>query len=346
MINFKRYNKCRDCGIYDSEEMENPGIPTRVLSMSNKDTALLVVGAAPGWEEDKYGMHWVGWTGKLLQKFINAVKFPELVDVYVTNSVRCRLPFQQNSPTNSEIVACRPHLLMDIQLLLDRYKEVVILCCGAPAARAVADVKSLREGFYLQGLTVPPKPLQILSRAPVIFFTNNPAILSAGKKPQLVNVMQNHFLLVRRYLEGNFEPNKIQVIPEVGVDVVAPADFPGRLSCDIETYGILKGREQTVFTPVKSKYVDGVPFGKQIVTVAFGYRVSPDRIRTCQYIWNDPAHIKTIREWIKICIEQKSVLLGQNFKFDMLYMIMNDRELGKMLVPGSLVLDDTMIEAF
>ena len=183
MINFRTYSDCKDCTISGCEEMEHPGIATRKFMGKGNEKALLVVGSAPGWEEDRDGMHWVGWTGKLLQRFIKAVEFDKLADVYCTNSVRCRLPFQQSGPTNTEITACRPHLLMDIQLLLDAYKEVIVLCCGAPATKAAAGLKSLREGLQLQGLKSIAKPLQILSRQPTLFYTYNPAILATGKKP-------------------------------------------------------------------------------------------------------------------------------------------------------------------
>ena len=347
MIEFPCHKDCTDCGL--CEDVKSPGIPTRVFEVSGHDRALLVVGMAPGWHEDEAGKSWVGWSGDILGKFIKAAGFPQLVDVYLSNALRCMVPAKQK-PTKGQINACRSYLLMDIQRLLDNYKEVIILACGADAAKAVAGVSSLGEGFKLQGLVSGAQPLQILSRLPVLFFTYHPAILYPGRKPEKVGTIQNHFLLVKRYLTGNFIPNTLQVVPEVGVDV--PTSFPkGKVSLDVETYGILKGREQTVFTPVKSRYIDGVPYGQQIITACFAYRdfsfkPSPGRIRTCVYLFNNPSHLKTVRKWIKGVIETKNILLGQNFKYDLLYLKMNDPFLDKLLSPNLVRVDDTLIKSF
>ena len=345
-MKFPDYKDCVDCSLY--EEAKHPGIPTREFGVRGHDRALLVVGMAPGFHEDRAGKSWIGWSGGILGKFINAVKFPELVDVYLSNALRCRV-FSKQKPTKAQMNACRPHLLYDIQKLLDSYKEVIILACGADAAKSVAGVSSLGDGLKLQGLTEGTMPLQILSRMPILFFTNHPAILYPGRKPEKVNTIQNHFMLVRRYLTGEFIPNKLQIVPELGGEV--PSEIPPLVTCDIETYGILKGYDQSVFTPPKSKYVDGVPYGKQIVTVAFGYRdahfkPSPCKIRTPVYIFADSNHRKIIRKWIKGVIEAKSVLQGQNFKYDLLYLIMNDPELERLLDPNTLTVDDTLMKAF
>ena len=346
MIDFPDHRDCTDCMF--CQRAENPGIPTRVYKANGHDKALLFVGMAPGYHEDKAGRSWVGWSGTKLGKFIDAIKFPELVDVYLSNAMRCWVPHKQK-PNKTEINACRPHLLVDIQRLLDNYKEVVIFALGADAAKTVAGVSSLGEGLKLQGLTEGVASLGILSRMPTLFFTNHPAILAPGRKPERVNVIQSHFMLVRRYLMGKFIPNKLQVVPEVGEKV--PEVIPDRVTCDIETYGILKGFDQTVFTPAKSRYVDGVPYGKQVVTVSFAYRdahFSPClcKIRTPVYIFSDSNHRKLIREWMMRVIKAKAVLQGQNFKYDLLYLIMNDPGLSMLLDPNKLRIDDTLIKTF
>lgn len=345
MIEFPDCKSCVECPLH--QEVKNPGIPTRIFEVNGHSRALIIIGMAPGYHEDQAGKSWVGWSGNILAKFINAVKFPSLVDVYLSNALRCRVAYKQK-PTKTQINSCRPNLLFDIQRLLDNYKEVIILSCGADAARAVAGISRLNDGLKLQGLTSGTPPLQILSRMPVLFFTNHPAILYAGRKPEKVNTIQAHFMLLRRYLTGNFIPNKLQVVPELGAEV--PPEIPPLVTCDIETYGILKGYNQTVFTPAKSKHIDGIPYGKQVITVAFGYRDihshSPCRIRTPVYIFADPNHRKLIRKWIKGVIEAKSVLQGQNFKYDLLYLIMNDPVLEKLLDPNLLKVDDTLIKTF
>jgi uracil-DNA glycosylase family 4 len=346
VINFTTHNKCKDCSLCESAD--SPGIPTREFKVTGKDRALLVVGMAPGFHEDEAGKSWVGWSGNILGKFIEATRLPELVDVYLSNALRCRVPTGMK-PTKGQIGKCRPYLLMDIQKLLDQYKEVVVLACGADAAKSVVEVGSLREGLHIQGFKDGSKSMEILDRMPVLFFTYHPAILVPGRKPELVNAIEAHFLLLKRYLMGKFTPNKLQIIPEVSPEV--PEKFPNIISVDIETYGILKGREQTVFTPAKSRHVDGVPYGQQIVTVAIAYRdclslPSPGKIRTAVFRWTDSAQRNNLRKWIKGAIESNCILLGQNFKFDLLYLILNDRFLGNLLSPCRSRVDDTLVKAF
>lgn len=314
-----------------------------MLSGGGHKRALAVVGMAPGYHEDEAGKSWVGWSGDKLQKFIEAIGFSQLVDVYLMNALRCRVPANQK-PTKKEIVTCRPYLLMDLQKLTDAYEEVIVLACGADAARAVAGLTSLGQGFRMQAHQAVTETLSILSRPPTLFFTYHPAILYPGRKPELVRTIQTHFVLLRRYLTGEFIPNKLMVTPELGGEV--PDVMPERVTCDIETYGIMKGKEQTVFNPAKSWYVDGIPLGRQIVTVSFAYRAGPCRIRTPVYVFNDPAHRLMIRKWIKGAVESKRILQGQNFKYDMLYLMANDAVLNRLLKPGSIQLDDTLIKAF
>jgi uracil-DNA glycosylase family 4 len=303
----------------------------------------MVVGMAPGYHEDEQGKSWVGWSGDKLGKFIRASGFPELVDVYLSNAVRCRVPTGQK-PTKGELTKCRPYLLMDLQRLTDLYQEVIVLVCGADAAKGVAGVPSLGVGLRMQGVKEGIEGLSILTRHPTLFFTYHPAILYQGRKPQLVSTIQAHFMLLRRYLTGKFTPNDLQVVPELGAPL--PDKIPGRVTCDIETYGIMKGYEQTVFTPPKSCHVDGIPFGRHIVIVSFAYREGPCRIRTPVYVFRDPAQKQLIRNWIKGVIGSRSILQGQNFKYDVLYLKANDPILNRMMVPGALTLDDTLIKAF
>ena len=347
MINFKRYNECHDCALY--EGAESPGIPTREFGIATgKDRALLVVGMAPGFHEDEAGKSWVGWSGQILGKFIEATGLPDLVDVYLSNALRCRVPSGQK-PNQGQVSTCRPYLLVDIQKLLDKYKEVVVLACGADAAKSVGGVGSLGAGLRMQGHTEGTKSMEILDRMPTLFFTYHPAILVPGRKPELVNTIQAHFVLLRRYLTGEFTPNKLQIVPEISPEV--PEKFPEKISVDIETYGILKGREQTVFTPAKSRQIDGVPYGQQIVTVSIAYRdflslPSPGRIRTAVFRWNDSSQRLNLLNWFRVAVESKCILLGQNFKFDLLYLMMNSRYLEKLLSPCRCRVDDTLIKAF
>jgi len=133
-------------------------------------------------------------------------------------------------------------------------------------------------------------------------------------------------------------------VPEVGIDV--PEKLPEIVSLDIETYGILAGQEQTVFHPIKSKEIDGIPYKYQTVTVSFGWE-EEGNVRTALYIFNYKAHRKKIREWFRRMVADKIVCLGQNIKFDLLYLYFSgDQEIPYWIDPRRLTVDDTMIWSF
>ncbi len=95
------------------------------------DSDLVMVGEAPGKEEDASGRPFVGAAGKILDKALDAARVPR-GSVFITNVVKCRPPGNR-SPRADEIEACRPYLLTQIAAI--RPKVVVTL--GSTALRGV-----------------------------------------------------------------------------------------------------------------------------------------------------------------------------------------------------------------
>ena len=73
------------------------------------DPQIMIVGEAPGAEEDKIGLPFQGKSGEILDKIIAKSN----VSVFITNCVRCRPP-DNRDPSVEEIKACRPYLDSDI----------------------------------------------------------------------------------------------------------------------------------------------------------------------------------------------------------------------------------------
>lgn len=117
---------------------------------------LMIVGEAPGAEEDRLGQPFVGKSGKLLDAILQSVGFDPAVDVFVTNSV-FRRPRDNRKPTTEEIEWYRPWLLEIIRLVDPR----IILLTGAVALQSVLDerrgiTKVRGEWFDWQGRRVMP----------------------------------------------------------------------------------------------------------------------------------------------------------------------------------------------
>lgn len=347
MIEFPEHKDCKLCPLWESAT--NPGIPTRPYSVTGKSTAVLIVGEAPGYNEDREFKSWIGHAGTILTRFIDISGITEYADVYLANAGRCR-PLQNDDPSIRETNTCRVHLQADLDLLCNEYEKVIILCAGRWGTTAVTKQTTLNSCFSRQARTLSHfnslkgGGLESTKDIPV-FFTYHPAMLLPHRKPAKVTAVADHFTLLLRYLKGDFFPNSIDVVPEYGVPV--PAWLPELVCVDIETYGILKGRNQTVFHPMKSLHIDGVPLGEQVITVAFGYidKDAPTGFRT--YVYDFQKHRHLTQAWFrKLGDSPGTTLLGQNIKFDLLYLKANDVLLNYLINPLALRLDDTLLASF
>ena len=92
----------------------------------------LVVGEAPGEEEDRQGLPFVGRAGQLLDRMLAAMGLSREHQVYIANVIKCRPP-QNRNPDPVEIAQCEPYLLRQIELLQPRF----ILALGRFAAHTL-----------------------------------------------------------------------------------------------------------------------------------------------------------------------------------------------------------------
>lgn len=99
-----------------------------VFGVGNPNADVMLIGEAPGAEEDKQGIPFVGRAGKLLTDILKAINF-EREEVYIANILKCRPP-NNRDPLPAEVEKCKPHLEKQIELI----KPKVILCLGRVAA--------------------------------------------------------------------------------------------------------------------------------------------------------------------------------------------------------------------
>ena len=99
-----------------------------VLGTGNQHADLLIIGEAPGAEEDSLGEPFVGQAGKLLDAMLHAIQL-DRQQVYITNVLKCRPP-QNRDPHTSEIICCDSYLQRQIALIQPK----VILAVGRVAA--------------------------------------------------------------------------------------------------------------------------------------------------------------------------------------------------------------------
>jgi uracil-DNA glycosylase len=127
---------CTQCGLHKSRTQT-------VFGVGDENADWMLIGEAPGAEEDRLGDPFVGQAGRLLDNMLAAVGLARGSNVYIANVLKCRPPGNRN-PEPEEVAKCTPHLLRQIELVQPR----LILAMGRFAAQTLlgtdASIASLR----------------------------------------------------------------------------------------------------------------------------------------------------------------------------------------------------------
>jgi DNA polymerase len=102
-----------------------------VFGDGNPNADILIIGEAPGADEDKIGKPFVGKAGQLLTRIIESVKFSR-EEVYIANIVKCRPP-NNRTPVEDEWKECLPYLIKQIELIKPKF----IMLLGAVPFKAL-----------------------------------------------------------------------------------------------------------------------------------------------------------------------------------------------------------------
>ncbi len=113
---------CRQCGLHATRTQT-------VFGVGNRSAKLLVVGEAPGADEDRLGEPFVGRAGQLLNSMLRALGSPR-EHVFIANVLKCRPPGNRD-PNPDEVSCCRPFLQRQIALL----QPQMMLAVGRIAAQ-------------------------------------------------------------------------------------------------------------------------------------------------------------------------------------------------------------------
>jgi uracil-DNA glycosylase family 4 len=121
--------KCTRCSLYATAKNPVPGT-------GNPNADFMIVGEAPGANEDEQGVPFVGQAGQLLTKIIGAINLTR-DDVFIANVLKHRPPGNRN-PLPEEVQACSPYLVRQIELV----RPKVILALGTFAAQTLLETKN------------------------------------------------------------------------------------------------------------------------------------------------------------------------------------------------------------
>lgn len=103
--------KIRDCQKCPLSQTRKKAVPGE----GSHNSVVMFVGEAPGGDEDREGLPFIGRAGQLFTRILQSVQI-ERKDVFITNIVKCRPP-QNRNPNKSEIEICLPYLESQIALI-------------------------------------------------------------------------------------------------------------------------------------------------------------------------------------------------------------------------------------
>jgi uracil-DNA glycosylase family 4 len=102
-----------------------------VFGVGNPKADVVIVGEAPGADEDEKGEPFVGRAGQLLNKILEAIHFKR-EEVFICNILKCRPP-NNRDPQSEEIDCCEPYLWKQLEII----KPKMILCAGRIAGQSL-----------------------------------------------------------------------------------------------------------------------------------------------------------------------------------------------------------------
>ena len=127
--NLEDCSSCKACDLASTRQAV-------VISRGNPMANLMLIGEAPGAQEDAQGAPFVGRSGRALDQLLRDVDLDPEHDLYICNAIKCRPP-NNRRPKKTELAACR--FWLDLQLAAVNPKVIVLT--GATAVEAILGIK-------------------------------------------------------------------------------------------------------------------------------------------------------------------------------------------------------------
>ncbi|MEF8835194.1 MAG: uracil-DNA glycosylase [Candidatus Thermoplasmatota archaeon] len=143
----RKIEVCTECRLHNNRKNAVPG-------EGEDDTDVMLIGEAPGKNEDLEGRPFVGRAGELLEELLESINLDRR-DVFITNVVKCRPP-DNRDPRKDEIDTCNPYLEKQIKSIGPK----VIVTLGNHATETLIDKTGMKkihgEKFEYEGYQLIP----------------------------------------------------------------------------------------------------------------------------------------------------------------------------------------------
>ncbi len=193
---YREANRCTRCPLHETRT-------TVVFGSGHADAELMFVGEAPGANEDRLGLPFVGQAGKLLDRLLSEIGL-ERGDVFVVNTLKCRPP-DNRDPQPREIESCEPYLRRQVELI-----EPTMICTLGNFA-----TKLLRgDGTGISRLHGREEILRIGARAVRLYPLYHPA--AALYAPSTLEMLRADFQRIPELLAlgAPEQPPPLEAVPE------------------------------------------------------------------------------------------------------------------------------------
>jgi len=157
---------------FDGLALKRTAIST-VFADGNPEAGIMCIGEAPGQEEDRQGLPFVGRSGKLLDRMLGSIGL-DRDSAYITNVVPWR-PVDNRKPTAEEVATCLPFVIRHVELV---DPKVLILFGGAAASALLArheGINRLRGQWFDFSSPGLPRPLPAMATFHPAYLLRTPA---------------------------------------------------------------------------------------------------------------------------------------------------------------------------
>lgn len=202
---WREASTCTKCQLAETRQ-------TVVFGAGNADADLMFVGEAPGANEDRGGLPFIGQAGRLLDKLLQEVGL-ERADVFIANVLKCRPPGNRD-PRPTEIATCRDYLHRQVELI----EPKVICTLGNFSTKLLRDDPTGISKVHGQ-----PEVQVLGRRAVTIFPIYHPA--AALYTPSMLDTLRADFAqlpaLLAAPLPEQPAPETFEPVESAGADSIA-----------------------------------------------------------------------------------------------------------------------------
>lgn len=153
---------CNRCEI--SKNVRN-----KVFGHGNQEARVMLIGEAPGLNEDKKGIPFVGRAGKKLDQILESIG-TDRESVYISNVVKCRPP-KNRDPKTQEVKSCIEYLKKEIQLV----GPAVIVAAGLVPFKSITDVPPKTSGRIIRQIQKETPFTYIYNKKIVVMYMYHPS---------------------------------------------------------------------------------------------------------------------------------------------------------------------------